>query len=138
MCTGFNPGTKIVHTLYDNAISRLVMGLGQKFSTLIGSDQPSLVWIRIQKFILNIQNFSIFPLQIKNNLFGSGQKVPVSKMRRPLLIAGQNYAQFLAFLMILVTNGQRLSAMESNAVHMPSDLFSSCEAKQFIHNTLYF
>jgi len=51
---------------------------------------PRVPWTSVKNFLfwkfpLKISNFSIFSLQVKKNLFGSGQKVPGSKMDRPLI-----------------------------------------------------
>jgi len=35
-----------------------------------------------------MSNFSIFSLRVKKNCFGSGQKVPGSKLGRPLIYCG--------------------------------------------------
>jgi len=53
------------------------------YSGLVRTGQSSLVWVL--KISLKIPNFSIFSLQVKKNLFGSGQKVPGSKTDWPLI-----------------------------------------------------
>jgi len=74
----------------------VVMGLGQKFSTLVGSGQffvawsgqPFMVWVWIWEISPKIVKFFNLSLRIKTNLFGSGQKVTGSKAGRSLIYCG--------------------------------------------------
>jgi len=77
------------------ALSMVVMGLGQKFLTRVGSifcdsDWVSHLWFVFEfgKFPLKTSNFSIFFPSGQKNLFGSGQKVPGSKLGWPLIYCG--------------------------------------------------
>jgi len=82
---------------------------GQFFNALVGSGQPSLVWVWIWKISpKNVKFFNFFPLDPKN-LFGSGQR------RVSLLFtAGQKYAQ--------VRLGQGPSLMYRQGVVVASSL----------------
>jgi len=57
----------------------LVMGPGKKLLTWVGSGQTFMVWDLILKISLK---------NVKNNCFGSGQKVPGSKPGQPLIYCG--------------------------------------------------
>jgi len=64
----------------------LVMGPGEIFLTRVrsifcGSGRVSHLWFGFgfQKFPQKMSKFLIFSLQVKKNLFGSGQNVPRSK-----------------------------------------------------------
>jgi len=61
-------------------LTGIVMGLGQKFLTRVGS-----AIFRFVKFPLKISNFSIFFTPGQKNFFGLGQKVPGSKADQLLI-----------------------------------------------------
>jgi len=62
-------------------------GSGSKF---FDPGWVSHLWIGFGfgKFNLKIPNFQFFPLRVKKNLFGMGQKVPGSKAGQPLIYCG--------------------------------------------------
>jgi len=75
-----------------------VMGLGQKILTQVGSDQPSMVWVWIWKISnKNVKFFNFFPLD-QINIFGSGQKVPGSKVGGHLNYCGSKVCLGLRFM----------------------------------------
>jgi len=62
---------------------------GQKILTRVGSGQPIMVGVWIQKISpKNLKYFNFFPLRVKKNLLGLGEKVPVSNAGRPLIYCG--------------------------------------------------
>jgi len=59
-------------------VGSIFCNLGQVGSVIYG------LGLGLEKFPLKISNFSIFSLQIKKNLFRSGQKVPGLGQSRPV------------------------------------------------------
>jgi len=94
--SNLNVGVKqISHLVLLFYISLLVMGLGQNFLTWVGSGwvdslwlgsgQPFMVWDCIWKISPKFFNFFALGQKI---LFGSGRKVPGSKVGWPLIYCG--------------------------------------------------